>query len=357
MNRHEAQAMFRSLKNPGVVVLIAVLFAAPQLAAAEDFCKDILEYAARNYLNHYSNEQKEAWVHSKKCSTSGNVAGLDLFIDAVNIGASSTRNSQSCSNDQRVSKYQSTIQLIESTVSVPALQNWSSCMDAHDKKLGVKVRRPNDATIHFILTNGTSYAEKLTDVLIQSYEKEGITCSFKEKDKPQDLYPGKEFLVSCIRSHVGVSRGGIGYEILPGGSITIVTSLNSYSYGFPESFKVDNIPRPQAIVVPLSGFHFGTRAYYQNGKKSRLYECPGRQPLPSNLELVVISTREQRVYALGDRRGMCGRPPHCDGAGEYCAEVFYRKACYINREWHEWYKADSERRGIPYTKEAVCGIE
>lgn len=349
--------MIRTLKKPGLVLSLVLLFLVPSLAIAEDSCKDILVYAARNYMQRFSTEQKEAWVYSKKCSSSSSSAGLDMLVEAVPIGANISDSSQSCNDSQRLDAYRSVVESIDSTVSVPALQNWSSCMEAFSRNLVTKVQRPNDATIQLTLKNGTPYVENLTEVLVQSDENSGIVCTSAPKlDQPRELQPARDVLVNCTRSYVDVRRKGMDYKVLPGGSITVVTSLSSYSYGFTEIFHEEITPPekiPQRIVLSLAGNHVGTHAYWGGG--SQLLQCSSVEPPGPNFELVVIGTREEPVRDFKNRRGRCGAAPYCDSAGERCSEVYYTAACYINKEWHKWYKSDALQRGIPYAKESVCG--
>jgi hypothetical protein len=32
----------------------------------------------------------------------------------------------------------------------------------------------------------------------------------------------------------------------------------------------------------------------------------------------------------------------------------HRVACYVNKEWHDWYREQTKLMAIPYSKEAVC---
>lgn len=349
--------MIRSHKNAGLACLLVSVCLVPSLAIAEDSCKDILVYAAHNYMQRFTDEQQKAWVYSKKCSSKSSSAGLDMLVEAVPIGVSISDSKQSCDENQRLDAYKSIVQSIDSTVSVPALQNWSSCMEASSRNLVTKVRLPNNATIQLNLRNGTPYTENLTEVLVQSDEGSGINCpSFAQLDQPRVLEPARDVLVNCTRSYVDVRRKGVDYQVLPGGSITVVTSLSSYSYGFPEVFREQVTPPeviPQRIALSLKGAHVGTHAYWGGG--SQLLECSSIEPPGPNFELVVIGTREEPVVSLANRRGRCGVPPFCDSAGERCAEVYYTAACYINKEWHQWYKADALQRGTPYSMQSVCG--
>jgi hypothetical protein len=208
------------------------------------------------------------------------------------------------------------VESIDLTVSVPALQNWSSCTEAYSRNLITKVQRPNDATIQLILKNGTPHIETLTEVLVQSDENSGISCpTAQHLDQPRELHPARDVLVSCTRTYVDVRRKGVDYQVLPGGSITVVTSLSSYSYGFPEVFREEITPpekTPQRIALSLAGNHVGTHAYWGGG--SQLLRCSSVEPPGPNFELVVIGTREEPVRNFANPRGRCGVAPYCDSA-------------------------------------------
>lgn len=355
--------MTRTLKHFCLVCTFLAAFLVPALATAEDSCKDVLVYAARNYMSRFSMDERKAWVYAQKCggTASSTNAGMDMLVEAVPIGVSLSRSNQRqwCEENKRLDTYRSVAESIDSTVSIPAVQSWASCMEVYSRGLVTRIRvTPDEETIQLLLTNETANQEQLTGVFVHSRENDGITCSpSPQPGSPDDLRLNREFLVNCARSAVDVVRNGNHYQVLPGGSITAITTLGSYLYSFPERFVEVVTPSvaPQRQALSLNGMHVGTKAYWAGGAASQLISCARIEPPAPNFELIEIGTREERVRGLGNPRGICGTPPYCDSAGEYCAEVYYTKACFINREWHEWYRAQSLSNNIPYSAESVCG--
>lgn len=327
----------------------------PVAAAAAEACEAVLTHAARNYMSRFNMEQRKAWVYSKKCGASSDSAGLDLLVYNVPISGSYDGTDQWCEDNRRLDAYLSVANVIESTVSAPAIAAWTSCMRARSQHLEIEHRfSPDGMTIQFVLKNRTPHEEALTRVSIQSHEDSGIVCApTPTPGAPEKLLVNREVLVDCKRAYVDVVRNGANYRLLPAGSITVDTSLTSYLYSFPEKFHEQSTPptAPARIALSLNGMHLGTRAYWSDGAHSQMLGCFTAASPGPDFEIVVLGTRE--VPAIG--RGICGTSPYCDSAGESCREVYYASACYINREWHDWYKADSQQRGVPYSKESVCG--
>lgn len=356
--------MTRLLKPFRLACIFTATFLAPALAIAQDSCKDVLVYAARNYMSRFSLDERKAWVYAQKCggSTSSTSAGLDMLVEAVPIGVnvSNSNQKQWCEDNRRLDVYRAIVESIDSTVSIPAVQNWASCMEAYSRDLITRVRiTPDEETIHLLLKNNTANLESLTGVFVHSKENAGLTCSpSPQPGNPDTLQMNREFLINCTRLPIDVVRKGSSYKVLTGGSITAVTTLSSYLYSFPERFVEDVTPTttpPQRQALSLKGMHAGTKAYWSGGAASQLLPCAKIDPPAPNFELIEISTREERVKGFGNPRGICGTPPYCDSAGEFCAEVYYTKACFINREWHEWYRAQNLSNNIPYSAESVCG--
>lgn len=355
--------MINTHKNSLLASALASMPLMTTESKAEDSCKDVLTYAGRNHMSRFTLEEKKAWIYSHKCggSTRSSDAGLGFLVDAVpiDLSFSSSSTKQWCEENKRLSSYFSVAQEIESTVSEPAIQSWASCMSASAMKLNTRVRvASNDAVIQLIVNNGTAYEEKLTGVLAHSVEGASVQCSLNpNSEKPESLPVGREVLINCERSSIEVQRKGSEYRILPAGSITLATTLTSFLYNFPEKF-IDEPPppeQPQRIALSLKGMHAGTRVHWEKGRKSHVIDCTGLKPPASNFEIIVINTKSERVHSFNNPRGRCGTPPHCDSAGEFCAEEYYTSACFINKEWHDWYKQSAERQNIPYSKESVCG--
>jgi hypothetical protein len=332
-------------------------------APTQDSCRDVLVYAAKNYMSRFNSEERKAWVYAHKCSSasSNTSAGLDIIVEAIPIGASFNKDTQKkwCEENKRLDSYQAVAQAIDITVSTPALQNWSSCMEAHARQLGAKVRvSGNDAVIQIILTNRTPSIEKITGVALQSDERGGIACSPLPLTRERSLPIQRDVTIDCVRSYVTVKRQGKDYQLMPGGTISVSTSLTPILYSFPERFKEEKIPEviPERLALSLKGVHVGTRAYWASRTRNTLFKCSNAvKPPNENYELVELGTTEERVSSFGNPRGRCGKPPNCDSHNEECWEVYYTNACYINKAWHDWYKAISEKQRVPYSKEAVCG--
>ncbi len=358
--------MSRRMTTLGIFLLIAG-FLTPVIgrAADDDRCRDVLVYAANNYFYQYSDEDKKAWVYSKKChaSTDSTGAGMDVLVEAVPIGFSFTdsNTTQWCKDNSRLDAYRLVAEQINRSVSVPSVQNWASCIEAKSNKLDTEVRHTSDQTIQLLLTNRTGTVEQLTDVFVHSKENAGLSCKpIPQSGTPKDLPLNREVLINCTRDPVDVLRNGTNFKVFPGGSVTAVTTLTSYLYSFPEQFVKDATPpttptTPPRHVLHLDGMHLGTKAYWAGGTASQLLPCAKLDAPAPNFELVSVSTREERVRGMNPR-GICGTPPYCDSAGEWCSEVYYEKACFINREWHEWYRAQSAHDGIPYSADSVCGV-
>jgi hypothetical protein len=214
---------------------------------------------------------------------------------------------------------------------------------------------PDGHTVQLELTNRGRHQERLTGVVAHTAEGGGLACTpVVAGDQSVALPINTGVLVDCKRTYMDVRRGGEQFRVLPAGSVTVITSLASHLYSFPEVFDQGTTPPetiPRRLVVSINGQHKGTLATWANGAHSQLLTCFPRPAPGPDFELVVLQESNFPSY----QRGICGTPPYCDSAGEGCREHFYSRGCYINKEWHDWYKEDGLRRGVPYSKESVCG--
>lgn len=338
-------------------VLLVVMLPSAQ-ALAQDVCRDVLVYAARNWMTTFSREEQQAWAYHHACKSSGASMslGLEALVEGVPVvgSLSASQRKDWCSNNQRYEAYSDAYSRVESTVSKTAVNNWLSCTEAAQRSLTTKARfSPNEDLLQLAMTNGTPETRRITRMVVQTEHPDAITCQPEPTWwRSVSLPPSATVSVDCTRSYVKVRRGGEEYEILPGGSISIDNGLAPFIFGFPERFKVEAVPRgkPERILFRLDGMHIGTNAYWAAERAVELQQCHDLA-IPEGFSLVEVGRRETgRVWG----RGLCGRAPMCDGHNEWCKELFYVKACLVNDAWHDWYKADMAKVGVPYSKEAVC---
>lgn len=213
--------------------------------------------------------------------------------------------------------------------------------------------------MQFKIKNGTNVNQTITSVSALSDERDGLDC---DRKVPPEIVikPNETAAFNCTRSYVDVSRNGETFAVLPGGTITFSSPLTGYLYSFKERFKKDISPEPDVppkFVVSLEGAHIRTNAYWAGGRRLVPQYCSddaaahldAQRP---GFDLVVDGTYEKQSSPFG--RGLCGKPPVCDSHNEFCRELYYRKACYINTAWHDWYKREMTAKNIAYSKESVC---
>lgn len=329
-------------------------------ALAQDACRDVLVYAARNWLTTFSREEQQAWAYFAACKkTDGALsAGVEALVEGVPVvgSLSASKREEWCKNNQRLEAYSSAYSRVQSTVSETAVNNWLSCTEAAQKSLTTRARfSPNEALLQLAMTNGTPEVRRITRLVVQTEFPDAIRCEPEPTWwRSVSLPPAATVSLDCTRSYVRVNRGGQNYEVLPAGSISINNGLSPFIFGFPERFKEESVPRgkPERILFRLDGMHVGTNAYWAGGGSVELQRC-FNLAVPEGFTLVEISTREAVPTGLGGR-GLCGQPPMCDGYREYCRELFYVKACLVNDAWHNWYKTDIAKVDVPYSKETVC---
>lgn len=108
---------------------------------------------------------------------------------------------------------------------------------------------------------------------------------------------------------------------------------------------------PEKHVIPLDGWQYSTIGQWDRRRKSREFVC---NDLPIGFEIVDVTKRKSvDIYR---QKGKCLEPggKWCDSAGEGCIEVFFTDACYINTDWHNWYRDHIRRNNKPYRPSEVC---
>jgi hypothetical protein len=331
----------------------------PNLDQTASTCDAVLVHAAKVYASEYSLDDQKSWAYAKKCgssSSSSNFA-VNLVIEEMPLGLSGGRAAEDkwCNENSSYATRTQGYQKIENKVMALAIQNWGQCMEAAQNNLHTRVNVSiTDTVFQFKIKNGTDEIRSITAVSANSDEGSGLSCDSQRL--PLQIKPNQVATFNCVRSYVDVTRGGARFQVLPGGTITFANNISPYFYSFKERFKVDAMPDPAIppkILVSLNGAHLGTRAYWSGGRHSSLRHCPGvpiNQPR-EGVDLVEIGSYEKRTFG----RGQCATEPYCDSHNEFCREVFYTQACFVNKAWHEWYKTEMEKLGVAYSREAVCG--
>lgn len=106
---------------------------------------------------------------------------------------------------------------------------------------------------------------------------------------------------------------------------------------------------PKRLVVSQVGKVHRSIAYWAGHANHAEWECI---KAPAGFDFVVAHEEEHNI---GQRRGMCvGEGSYCDSLHEDCGEVVITDGCFVNQDWHEWYKANTRRLGLPYSRSAVC---
>ena len=345
-------------------------FSIPKPAAApgeEDSCRAVLEHAVHVYASEFSVDDKKAWTYAKKCGSSAGSSniGVDIIIEEMPIGLSAGEQSreQWCNtNESYRTRYQA-YQKLENRVFATAISNWRQCMLAKQNNLFTTVNvSTTDTVFQFNVKNGTAHNENITRVSVLSDLGEGISCSPEvSDDDPIVVGPNQTKSILCSREFVEVVRSGESYEVLPAGTITFDNTLSPFFYTFNERFKTDDVPDPEIppkLIVRLDGQHIATRGYWAGGRASSMLYCSTRIDIPqAGYELVEVTGRREERAPFGQPRGRCGRAPYCDSHNEFCNEVYFGKSCFINKEWHDWYKAWATQHGVGYSKESVCTPE
>ncbi|WP_338518427.1 hypothetical protein [Alteromonas gracilis] len=107
---------------------------------------------------------------------------------------------------------------------------------------------------------------------------------------------------------------------------------------------------PKKRVQSLNGIQYKTIGRYSDHKIAKDFLCDLKKR--NDQDLIVIQTRDENI---GKSYGRCLTDfAFCNGAGESCVEQYFVQACFINKDWHNWYKEFNELIGRPYTKEGVC---
>ena len=154
----------------------------------------------------------------------------------------------------------------------------------------------------------------------------------------------REFPIS--RKPVGASiRGSVG------GRAGINHSDYSASVYIPKFDSDKSTIAPERLIVSQAGQVRESTAYWASGKGKASWICI---KVPDGFDLVVA---EDYPRNLGQHRGACvpGKP-YCDSLHEGCTDTVIKRGCFVNRKWHEWYKANAARLGIPYSKATVCEV-
>jgi len=108
-------------------------------------------------------------------------------------------------------------------------------------------------------------------------------------------------------------------------------------------------PEPQKFVIDLAGTVHTSIATWASGTKRREWNC-----LEPRIGFDSVIAREEEKN-IGKKRGQCVGPgSYCDSTSEYCIESVIREGCFVNTEWHDWYKATTARLQHQYLEEAVC---
>ena len=322
-------------------------------------CNAVLQHAANVYASEFSIDDKKSWVYQKKCGSSSRSSntGIDLIVDALSLGFSDNQAEQAkwCNEHESYSSRVQGYQRLENRVMATAIQNWSQCIDAYSQNLFVHVTPSlDDNVFQFRVKNGTDVPRVLTGLGVISNEGTGLTCDSKIPPNVT-IKPSQWHSFVCQRNYVTVQRDGKPYEVLPGGSISVANNLSPYLYSFRERFRNDDVPTEKIVkrVFVLDGQHIATKGYWSEGRRSAILYCSGAVPNDQprvGFDLIDMGKREVRSQG----RGACPRAGFCDSHGEFCNELFWVKGCYINKEWHEWYKGEIARVGIAYSGEAVC---
>lgn len=110
---------------------------------------------------------------------------------------------------------------------------------------------------------------------------------------------------------------------------------------------------PQKSVISLDNTPYKTTAYWAHGAAKQDFIC--HQPIPTGFKLINIRVKEKENLGKTRAGTFCEvPPPYCDGAGEFCVNYVFEKACFINMEWYNWYKEYCEKNNLPFSKDAVC---
>lgn len=127
-----------------------------------------------------------------------------------------------------------------------------------------------------------------------------------------------------------------------------VLSTNAYWAGaqHPQPNQLKDPPVTQITEDILNNKYYPARSAH--------WICPKMTPT-SGLDLV-IATVDLRY--LGKRRGLCTGPgSYCDSTGENCVDEIVRVGCFVNTDWHLWYKRKLKEENLPYAPAAVCAPE
>jgi hypothetical protein len=136
-----------------------------------------------------------------------------------------------------------------------------------------------------------------------------------------------------------------------GGANRKDVSADIYIPSFVKASIEDKIsPAPEHLVVPIDGRIRKSIATWSRGRHQAEWAC---FEAPEGFDMVVVA---EKSVNIGKRRGACvGREAaFCDSTTEYCVEVIVTKGCFVNKAWHDWYKVNARRIGIPITNEAAC---
>lgn len=124
-------------------------------------------------------------------------------------------------------------------------------------------------------------------------------------------------------------------------------SANIYVRAFVPPSQPSNPPR---YLLSARSLLLKSTARWNSAEDFKDYDC---KPAYAGFDLIVLA---EKTISIGKNLGFCAprNRSHCNSAGEICTETFVAKGCWINTEWHNWYKAYLAQNKLPYSRESVC---
>jgi hypothetical protein len=327
------------------LILIGIGFILTSNLLAQNMCDSILQHGIYDKANILDQKSKYKLVKDIYCKSSDTNFGLDVLSESIdeslNLSLTNKNKENFCSSKYEEINNNSSFNSIISKVSATITEAWSECI------------KNNYGTSHYIET--TTDPSKFTYKILflsdgEPYETEILSWNISGTNSCKDALPkvGQQigssgYLIQCNRNPKETVL--ISANVKTGGKNIKGVELPAYVVSKPTKKQL-----PKRTIFNLSGQLYKSIGYWAHGTHKNTFNC--KLDIPKGYELVVVSTKSQNI---GKKRGVCiTNQDYCNSAGEYCVEVFFDKACYVNSEWHSWYKEHTKQFGIPYNKKTVC---